>query len=41
VAKKRQIIYGTDAEGVNGCGTKWFTLELPEDQLLSSTGKKG
>ena len=40
-AKKRQVICGTDAEGSNGCGTKWFTLELPEDQLLSATGKRG
>jgi len=40
-AKKRQVICGTDAEGSNGCGTKWFTLELPEDQLLSSPGKIG
>jgi hypothetical protein len=39
-AKKRQIICGTDAEGSNGCGTKWFTLEIPEGQLLQSTGKR-
>jgi hypothetical protein len=40
-AKKRQVICGTDAEGTGGCGTKWFTLELPEDQLLPSTEKRG
>jgi hypothetical protein len=39
-AKKRQVICGTDAEGSNGCGTKWFTLELPEDQLLAGNGEK-
>jgi len=39
-AKKRQIICGTDAEGSNGCGTKWFTLEILEDQLLGKAGKK-
>ena len=39
-AKKRQVIYGTDAEGLNGCGTKWFTLEILEDQLIGPTGKK-
>jgi hypothetical protein len=32
-AKKRQIIFGTDAEGLNGCGTRWFTLEILEDQV--------
>jgi hypothetical protein len=37
-AKKRQIICGTDAEGSNGCGTKWFTLEILEEKLLL-TGK--
>jgi len=40
-AKKRQIICGTDAEGSNGCGTKWFTLEIPEDEVLRAAGKKG
>jgi hypothetical protein len=39
-AKKRQIICGTDAEGTGGCGTKWFALELLEDQVLGSAGKK-
>jgi len=38
--KKRQIICGTDAEGSNGCGTKWFTLEILEDQVLGKAGKK-
>ena len=32
-AKKRQVICGTDAEGSNACGTKWFTLELPEANI--------
>ena len=40
-AKKRQIICGTDAEGPNGCGTKGFTLEILEDQVLWTAGKKG
>ena len=39
-AKKRQIICGTDAKGSNGCGTKWFTLEILEDQVLGTAGKK-
>jgi hypothetical protein len=39
--KKRQVICGTDAKGSNGFGTKWFTLELLEDQLLPSTKKRG
>ena len=40
-AKKRQVICGTDAEGKNGCGEKWFTLEILEDQPSRPTGKKG
>jgi hypothetical protein len=40
-AKKRQIICGTDAKGSNGCGTKWFTLEILEDQVLRLSGKRG
>ena len=40
-AKKRQIICGTDAEGTGGCGTKWFTLDMLEEQILRSAGKKG
>jgi len=40
-AKKRQIICGIDAEGSNGCGTKWFTLEILEDQVLEKAGKRG
>ena len=40
-AKKRQIICGTDAEGSNGCGTKWFTLEIPKDLVLRPVGKEG
>ena len=40
-AKKPQIICGTDAEGTGGCGTKWFSLELLEDQVLGSVKKKG
>ena len=40
-AKKRQVICGTDAEGSNGCGTKWFTLEIVEDQVLAPVGKGG
>jgi hypothetical protein len=40
-AKKRQVICGTDAEGSGGCGAKWFTLEIPEEQVLWPIGKKG
>jgi hypothetical protein len=40
-AKKRQIICGTDAKGSNGCGKKWFTLEILEDQVLRPAGRKG
>ena len=40
-AKKRQVICGTDAEGSNGCGAKWFTLEILEDQVLQPAGKRG
>jgi hypothetical protein len=39
-AKKRQIICGTDAKASNGCGTKWFTLEILEDQVLGKAGKR-
>jgi hypothetical protein len=39
-AKKRQIICGTDAEESNGCGAKWFTLEILEDQILGSAERK-
>jgi len=34
LAKRRQVICGTDERGSNGCGTKWFTLELPEGFVL-------
>jgi hypothetical protein len=40
-AKKRQIICGTDGRGSNGCGTKWFTLEILEEQVLGKGGKRG
>ena len=40
-AKRRQIVRGTDAQGSNGCGTKWFTLEIPEDQILGPVKKRG
>lgn len=40
-AKKRQVICGTEAEGSNGCGTKWFTLEILEDQVVGKGGKRG
>jgi len=39
-AKKRQIICGTDAEGSKECGTKWFTLEILEDQVIGKAGKR-
>jgi hypothetical protein len=41
LAKKRQVICGTDAEGSEGCGTKWFTLEILEDLVLGSDGRRG
>jgi hypothetical protein len=28
LAKRRQVICGTDAQGSNGCGTRWFTLKI-------------
>ena len=40
-AKKRQIICGTGSQGTGGCGTKWFTLEILEDQVLGKAGKRG
>lgn len=40
-AKKRQIICGTDAEGSNGCGMRWFTLEILEERVLGKGGKRG
>ena len=43
LAKKRLVICGMDAEGSGGCKTKWFTLEIPEDQVLPygrAEGKK-
>jgi hypothetical protein len=40
LAKRRQIVCGTDAEGTGGCGIKWFTLEILEDQLLPATKKR-
>ena len=32
-AKRRQIVCGRDSQGTGGCGTKWVTLEIPEDGL--------
>jgi hypothetical protein len=40
-AKKRRIICGTHAEGSNGCGIKWFTLEILEEKVLGKAGKRG
>ncbi len=40
LAKKRQVICGTDANGTGGCGKKWFTLEILEDQVLGPVRKK-
>ncbi len=39
-AKKRQIIGGTDAEGSNGYGTRWFTLEILQEKVLGKAGKR-
>jgi hypothetical protein len=41
LAKKRQVICGTDALGSNGCGTRWFTLEIPEEEILGPSRKRG
>jgi len=41
LAKRRQVICGTDPEGSNGCGTKWFTLEIVEDRVLWPATKRG
>ena len=41
LAKKRQIICGTDRQGSGGCGTKWFTLEIPEEEVWGPGSKKG
>jgi len=41
LAKKRQVICGTDAKGTGGCGTKWNTLEVLEDLVLGSGRKRG
>lgn len=30
-AKRREVICGTNAQGLNGCGTRWFTLEIEEN----------
>jgi hypothetical protein len=32
-AKRRQVICGIDKHGTNGCGTKWYTLEVEENAL--------
>jgi len=40
-AKKRQVICGRDSQGSNGCGTKWFTLEIREEKVLRPAGKQG
>jgi len=39
-AKKRQVICATNSKGSGGCGTKWYTLEIPEEELLPSTKKR-
>ena len=41
LAKRPQVICGTDAKGSNGCKMKWFTLEIPEDQILGPGRKRG
>jgi hypothetical protein len=40
-AKRRQGICGTDDQGSNGCGTRWFTLEILEEKVLGKGGKRG
>ncbi len=40
LAKRRQVVCGTDEAGSNGCGTKWFTLEIVEDEVLGLGGKR-
>ena len=42
-AKKRKVICGIDAQGSNGCGTTWYTLEIEEsvlNRLLPKTKRK-
>ena len=34
LAKRREVICGTDEQGSGGCGTRWFTLEIVEERLL-------
>ena len=34
LAKRRQVICGTDVEDSGGFGIRWFTLEIVEDQVL-------
>ncbi len=39
--KKCQVICGTEAQDSDGCGTKWFNLEILEEKVLGKTGKRG
>jgi len=41
LAKKREVICGTDAQGTGGCGTRWNTLEVLEDVVLGAGRKRG
>jgi len=41
LAKRRQVICATDSKGSGGCGKKWYTLEIPMDQVLGLGGKRG
>jgi hypothetical protein len=41
LANRRRIICGTDAERTDGCGTKWFTLEILEGQVRRPAKKRG
>ena len=41
LAKKRQIICWRDPGGLEGCGTRWFTLEIPEAQISGPGEKRG
>jgi hypothetical protein len=35
--KRRVVICGTDANGSNGCGCKWATLEWPDEIIDPGT----
>jgi len=40
LADRQQVICGTDEQGSNGCGTKWFTLEIVEIRVWVQAGRE-